>query len=184
MKIETEDVSKVSDFQRYILHSGRSFSTEEELKAGYGRYRKACHDILLTEDEFIIEADNCYETETLKEVYSILTGLVKQKKMRAGDVYDYAHYQWCLTSPEAIVAYEKEFHEWVVNNCDVEISETKAKNAINLIWDLEIDLIEMIGIPYFYSTDWQFIRFNYGGSAWLWKDGELYPIVADESVKN
>ncbi|MGP8313309.1 hypothetical protein ACG0Z4_20855 [Enterocloster aldenensis] len=179
IRTNTDDFSKLSDYEKFILDRGFEFKTEEELKAGYDRAWKCGHGVLLTEAEFVIEAGKYYEVETLKKVYAALVGMVEQKKMRASEIYTYARFKWCLRNPEAIVAYQRERDEWEVNNCGTEVSEDDAKEAINSEWGFEKDRVQIIGTPYYDATDWQFIRFDCGHMTWLWKNGNLYQVYAD-----
>lgn len=178
IRATTDDFSKLSDYEKYILDRGFEFKTEEELKAGYDRAWKCRHGILLTETEFIIEAGKFYEPVTLKKVYAALVGMVEQKKMQASDIYTYARFKWCLRNPEAIVAYQSERDKWEVNNCGTEVSESEAKEAINSEWGFEKGLVQIIGTPYYDATDYQFIRFDCGHMTWLWKNGDLYQVYA------
>lgn len=179
IRTNTDDFSKLSDYEKFILDRGFEFKTDEELKAGYDRAWKCGHGILLTEAEFVIEAGKYYEAETLKKVYAALVGMVEQKKMRAGELYSYARFKWCLRNPEAIIAYQRERDKWEVNNCGAEVSEDDAKEAINSEWGFEKDRVQIIGTPYYDATDWQFIRFDCGHMTWLWKNGNLYQVYAD-----
>lgn len=81
IRTTTDDFSKLSDYEKFILDRGFEFKTDEELKAGYDRAWKCRHGVLLTEAEFVIEAGKYYEAETLKKVYAALVGMVEQKKM-------------------------------------------------------------------------------------------------------
>ena len=135
-------------------------------------------NILITEEEFVIEAGKHYEGETLKTVYAALSELVNQKKLRTSEVYAYAHYKWCLRNPEAIIAYQEGHDKWEVNNCDTEVSEDKAKIAVNSEWGFEASRIRVIGTPYYDATDYQFIRFDCAFMTWLWKNGNLYQVYA------
>lgn len=179
IRTTTTDFSKLSDYEKFILDRGFEFKTEELLRAGYDRLWKCAHGILLTESEFVIEAGEYYEVETLKAVYAALVGMVEQKKLRVGEIYSYARFKWCLRNPEAIVAYERDRGEWEVNNCGAEITEEEAKIAVNSEWGFEISRIKIIGTPYYDATDWQFIRFDCGHMTWLWKNGDLYQVYAD-----
>lgn len=50
------DLSKLTDYEKFVLDRGFEFGTAAGLKAGYDRMWKAQHGILLTKDEFLIEA--------------------------------------------------------------------------------------------------------------------------------
>jgi len=176
-KIRAEaDTAKLTSFERFILDRGWEFETEEAFKAGYDRFWKCQHDILITEEEFVIEAGKHYEAETLKTVYAALLELVNQKKLPASEVYSYAHFKWCLRNPEAVVAYQEGRDRWEVNNCGTEVSEDEAKIAVNGEWGFEASRIRIIGTPYYDATDYQFIRFDCAHMTWLWKNGNLYQV--------
>lgn len=179
IRTETTDFSKLTDYEKFILDRGYEFKTDEELKAGYDRLWKCGHGVLLTEAEFVIEAGKYYEVETLKATYAALCKLVEEKKMRAGEVYSYARFGWCLRNPEAIVAYEEGRDKWEVNNCSTVATEDEAKEAINSEWGFESSRVQIIGTPYYDATDYQFIRFDCGHMTWLWKNGNLYQVYAD-----
>jgi len=169
----------MTDFERFIHDRGWEFKTEEALKAGYDRVWKARHGILLSEDEFVTEATNPNtDPETLKAVYAALVGMVKEKKLTAADVFQYARFSWCLKNPEAIVAYEYGGGRWLVNNCATAISEEEAKIAINREWGFEVSRVKIIGTPYYDATDWQYIRFDCAHMTWLWKNGNLEQVYA------
>lgn len=179
IRTTTADFSKLSEYEKFILDRGYEFKTDEELKAGYDRLWKCGHGVLLTENEFVIEAGKYYEAETLKATYAALCGLVEQKKLRAGEVYSYARFGWCLRNPEAVVAYEEGRDKWEVNNCSTVATEEEAKEAINSEWGFESSRVQIIGTPYYDATDYQFIRFDCGHMTWLWKNGNLYQVYAD-----
>ena len=176
------DFSKLTDYEKYVLDRGWEFKTEEELKTGYDRLWKCSHDILITEDEFIAEAELGIKTfsqwneDTARDVYKTLTEFVKAKKLKSADVYRYAHYKWCLRNPEAIIAYEVENGKWEVNNCATEITEDEAKIAVNSEWGFEASRIKIIETPYYCATDYQFIRFDCAHMMWLWKNGDLHQV--------
>lgn len=165
-------------FDKFILDRGYEFDTEEELHAGYDRLAKCKNNILITQDEFIIEAGKHFNPEILKEVYNVLLSLVNQNKLRAAEVYSYARYGWCLCNPEAIIAYQEGRNKWEINNCCTEITEDRAKIKVNSEWGFEASRIKIIGTPYYDATDYQFIRFDCAHMTWLWKNGSLYQIYA------
>jgi len=179
---KTTDFSKLSEFEKFILDRGWEFKTEESLQKGYDRLWKCCHDILLTQDEFVEEAGmgiiafSQWNEELTRTTYNTLAELIKSGKLKADEVYRYAHYKWCLHNPEAIVVYEFERGKWIVNNCDTEISEEAAKIAVNREWGYEASRIKIIGTPYYDATDYQFIRFDCAHMTWLWKNGNLYQV--------
>jgi len=136
------------------------------------------NDILITKEEFVIEAGMHYEETVLREVYDALAVLVNSKKLRASEVYSYAHYKWCLRNPAAIIAYQEGRDKWEINNCDTEVSEDAAKIAVNSEWGFEASRIRIIGTPYYDATDYQFIRFDCAHMTWLWKNGNLHQVYA------
>lgn len=174
------DGAKLSDFEKFILDRGFYFETEEALKAGYDRYWKSGHGILLTEAEFIAEARlQCpknYDIETLSEVYTALVELVEKKVLAPSEVYGYAYFKWCLKSPDAIIAYQTDPSKWSVNDCGAEITEEDARVKVCEEWGFEASRIHIIGTPYYDATDWQFIRFNCAHMTWLWRNGSLYQV--------
>lgn len=175
---ETTDFSKLTDFEKFVLHDGYKFETEEALKAGYDRHWKSMHGIKITEEEFIIEAGSHFDAETLKTVYAALSELVEQNKLRASEIYGYAYYKWCLRNPKAVIAYQEGRDKWIVSNCDTQVTEEAAKIAVNSEWGFEASRIKIIGTPYYDATDYQFIRFDCAHMTWLWKNGNLYQVYA------
>ncbi len=171
-------LTEMSDFEKFVHERGWEFKNEEALKAGYDRLWKCKHDILLTEEEFVVEAGANYDADTLKAVYAALADLVKQKKLRAAEVYGYSRYKWCLRNSKAIIAYQEGRDRWIVNNCDTEISEDEAKLAVNDEWGFETDRVQIIGAAYYDATDYQYIRFNCAHMTWLWANGNLYQVYA------
>jgi len=165
----------MTDFEKFIHDRGWEFKTEESLKAAYDRLWKCQHNILITKEEFVIEANKPTE-RTVEAVYDALVALVNDKKLRASEVYSYAHFKWCLDDPKAIVAYQTEPNKWLVNNCGTEVTEDAAIIAVNSEWGFEASRIRIIGIPYYDATDYQFIRFNCAHMTWLWKNGNLYQV--------
>ena len=182
IRTSTQDFSKIGAYEKFVLDRGHLYQTEEELKAGYNRAWECQHDILITEFEFMQEAGSRYDGELLKSVYDVLVKLVEQEKIKPGEVYRYARNKWCLRNPDAIIAYEtyqRGRDEWLVNNCDTEIAEAEAVLKVNREWGFEASRIDIIEVPYYDASDWQFIRFNCAGTAWLWQGGNLYGVYAD-----
>lgn len=171
-----KDINSVSDFDKFVLNEGFRYETKSELQAAYDRHWKSAHDILITLDEFIIEAGK-KSTESASDrlisVYETLVNLVEAKKLRPGEVLGYAHYRWCLNNPEAIIAYQTGLDKWTVNNCGEEITEEAARLKVCEEWGFETGRVRIIGTPYYDATDYQFIRFNCGHMAWLWANGDL-----------
>lgn len=161
---KTVDTSKITDFEKFVLDRGYEFKTKEALQNGYDRRWKAAHSIAITESEFITEAQGLYpdnyDVDTLKEVYARLMDLVAAKKLKAGEVYGYANFKWCLRNPDAITAYQAERDRWHVNNCGTEVSKDEAIVAVNAEWGFEASRIKIIGTPFYDATDYQFIRFD------------------------
>lgn len=76
----TEDFSKLSDFDKFVLNNGHRYKTREELHAGYDRHWKAAHDILVTMEEFLIEADK-KQSDLAADTYKALIALVMVKEL-------------------------------------------------------------------------------------------------------
>lgn len=167
--------AEMTDFERFIHDRGWEFKTEEALKAGYDRLWKCKHGILITQDEFLTEAKMQGE-EAAKEVYNALAALVAGGKLTTADVYRYARFRWCLKNASAIVAYQVERDKWAVNNCDTEISEEAARIAVCEEFGFEASRVRIIGTPYYDATDYNFIRFDCGGWAWLMRNGSIYQV--------
>ncbi len=68
IRTTTEDFSKLTDFEKFVLDNGYKYKTEMSLKAGYDRHWKAYHGIMLTAEEFAAEAGKQY-SETAAKVY-------------------------------------------------------------------------------------------------------------------
>lgn len=165
-------------FARFRHEYRWKYEFTDDLHAAYTRYLKCNQNILLSLNEFLIEAQ-CYneDIETLTKVYEAISHLIEQGKLPPSEAYQYAHYRWCLHKPEAIVAYEVETlggWKWIVNNCDTEISIEAAVQKVFEEWGFVEKTINIIGTPYYESTDWQYIRFNAGHMSWLWKNSSLY----------
>lgn len=171
----TKNLSKLSDFDKFVLDNGYRYETQEALRAGYERHWKAAHNILVSMDEFLAEAEK-KQSDPAADVYEILTGLVEAKKLRPGEVLNYAHFHWCLDTPEAIVAWQTGRDKWTVNNCSTEITEEVARIKICEEWGFETGRTHIIGIPYYDSTDYQFIRFNCAHMTWLWQNRNLLQV--------
>lgn len=172
---KAEDLSKLSDFDKFVLNNGYLYETREALQAGYDRHWKAAHDILVTIEEFLTEAKKELSV-TAGSTYNALAKLVEEKKLRPGEVFSYAHYHWCLNNPEAIVAWQTGRDKWSVNNCDTEITEEAARIKVCEEWGFETGRVHIIGTPYYDATDYQFIRFNCAHMAWLWQNGSLLQV--------
>lgn len=173
---------KPSKFERFVLDRGFLFETDEALKAGYDRYWKSGHNIIMTVDEFIEEAElgahpfSEEEKDIAKEVYEVLNKFVNKGILKCFDVYGYARYNWCLDNSAKIKAYQVDKDRYVVNNCSEEISKNEAIIAINKEWGFEASQIKIIGTPYYEATDWQCIRFDCCGMSWLWAEEDLYKV--------
>ena len=181
IRTETKDFNALNDFEKFILDRGYLYDTEAKLKAGYDRAWKACHGIMVTEEEFAAEVKSRVKWDKELDVsplYEVLSRLVKENKLKPGDVFQYAVYTWCLRNPEAVVAYN-EGRQWLVNNCDTEISEDRARIEVCEEWGFEASRVKIIGTPYYDATDWQFIRFNCAHMSWLWTNGNLYQVYID-----
>ena len=166
---------KMTGYDKFVLDRGWEFKTDEALKAGYERLWKCKNNILLTQDEFLCEAKK-HESEATKKVYAALSALVESGKLAASDIYSYARFRWCLNDENAIVAYQIERGKWQVNNCDTEITEDAAKIRVCQEFGFEASRIKIIGNPYYDATDYNFIRFDCGGWAWLMRNGSIYQV--------
>lgn len=181
IRTETKDFNALNEFEKFILNRGYLYDTEEELKAGYDRAWKASHGIMVTAEEFAAEIKSRVKWDkelNVSPLYEVLSQLVKEKKLKPGDVFQYAVYTWCLRNPKAVIAYN-EGNKWLVNNCGTEISEERARVEVCEEWGFEASRVKIIGTPYYDATDWQFIRFDCAHMTWLWKDGNLYQVYAD-----
>ncbi|MDE7245235.1 MAG: hypothetical protein K2O18_14860 [Oscillospiraceae bacterium] len=171
----TKDFSKLSDFDQYVLNNGYRYKTREELYAGYERHWKAAHDILVTMDEFLIEADK-KKSDPAAYTYKALVNLVEVKKLRPGEVLNYARFRWCLNNPEAVIDYKIGRDKWAVNNCDTEITADEARIKVCEEWGFETGRTHIFKTPYYNATDYQFIRFTCAHMTWLWQNGSLYQV--------
>lgn len=172
IKAKTEDFSKISHFEKFVLDRGYKYKTEGELRAAYDRAWRASHNILITLEDFLAEAEK-KPTDPAVDTYEVLVGLVEEKKLQPRDVMQYAHFRWCLNKPEAVVAYQTDPDKWTVNSCETEIAEEQARVKVCEEWGFEASRVRIIGLPYYDATDWQFIRFNCGRMSWLWHSGNL-----------
>ncbi len=172
----TADMANLTHFEKFVLDRGFNFDTEESLKAAYDRAWKASHGILITREEFMLEANLHYEHQNAGETYDALAQLVTAKKLTPGEVLTYARYNWCLDHPEAVLAYQTERDRWIVNNCDNEITTERAVMEVNAVWGFEASRIKVHGIAYYDSTDWNWIRFDCAGMSWLMCNGTLYQV--------
>lgn len=187
IKAKTEDFSKISPFDKFVLDYGYKYATEEELRAEYDRSWRASHNILITLEDFLVEAGK-KPSDPAADTYEALVGLVEEKKLQPRDVMEYAHFRWCLNKPEAVVVYQTAPDKWTVNNCDTEITEERAKVEVCEEWGFEASRVRIIGTPYYDATDWQFIRFNCGHECvksgfeknWKPKDRRLGQIGKEE----
>lgn len=168
----------MTEFEKFIEERGCEFENEDALRAGYDRQWKGARGILISREEFIAEAmlRSTRNADVLSDVYTELLWLVNNGYLSASDVYQYAHYKWCLNSPSAIICYRTGTKEWQVNNCESIISEAEAKIAINREWGFEVSRIKLSGEAYYDATDWQFIRFDCGSMSWLWRNGDLHQV--------
>ncbi len=161
-------------FENFKREYGWRYKIEGEVEEAYERRVRLSQGGQLTEDEFIIEAGDDYEADTLRSVYGRLTELVQEGKLESSDFLAYTAYRWCLRDASAIVAYPVDSNHWEVNNCGTVATEDQAKVAINREWGFEASRIRIIGTPYYDATDYQFIRFDCAHMCWLWKNGNLY----------
>lgn len=172
IRSETTDYSKLNEFEKFVLDRGYNYQTEAELKAGYDRLWKTRRGILLSEEEFLTEAEP-KDKGAAADVYSVLVALVDKKAITASDVYQYARYKWCLRDPLAIVAYQESREKWIVNNCAEAITEEAARVKVCEEFGFEASRVKIIGTPYYDATDWNFIRFDCAGWHWLMNNGGI-----------
>ena len=142
----TKDFSKLSDFDKFVLDNGYRYETQEALQAGYDRHWKAAHNILISMEEFLAEAEK-KPSDPAADVYEVLVRLVEEKKLGPRALLSYANHHWCLGKPEAVVAYQTGHDEWLVNNCDTEITEDAALVKICEEWGFETGRIHIVGVP-------------------------------------
>jgi len=143
--------------------------------AAYDHLWKCSHDILITKDEFMLEAGE-KSKDTAGAVYDVFAEFASQNKLSASAVYIYAHFRWCLNDASLIVAYRLERNKWLLNSCSAEVSIDEAKACVNKEWGFETGRIEIIGTPCYDATNYQFIRFDCGHMRWLWNGGYLYQV--------
>ena len=183
-KMSEDPSDQPSIFDKFVLDRGFLFKSEEELKAGYDRYWKSTRNILITADEFIVESElgSCpfsdEKREKAKEVYGILANYADKSIISTEEVYSFAKHNWCLDRPEAIEVYQIDSNglHYVFNSCSERISQEEAIVRINNEWGFEASRIKILGVPYYSSTDWQFIRFDCCGMSWLWAEESLYKV--------
>ena len=170
-----------SDYEHWVTSYGGRYDTEDALAAAYARRMKNSQGILVTEEEFLAEACvvlymDAELRESAAKTYRALAELVEHGFMKPSDVYGYACYGRCLRHPEAIIIYQEEQNKWHVNNCETKVTVEEAVLAVNREFGFEASHIKIIGTPYYDATDWNFIRFNCAGWAWLWKNGNIYSV--------
>jgi len=173
-KLRNELKDKPSDFEQFVIDCGQRYSTLNLLGEAYDRHYKSNHNMLITEDDFIAEAGEFYDAETLKVVYNKLKGFYELHRLTARELYDFARFKWCLRHPEAIIARKLNEQRWHVNNCDTEISIPEAQIRINDMFGFEASGIEIVGTPYYDATDCQFIIFRTREIEWIYCNGNLF----------
>lgn len=172
----TSDMAHLTLFENFVLDRGYEFPTEESLKAGYDRVWKSSHGIMVTLEEFLEEANLHVKHPGAADTYALLVALVAEKKLDPSSVMAYARFAWCLNTPEAVVAYQTNADRWIVNNCETEITKELAVLEVNTEWGFEASRVRILGSAYYDSTDWNWIRFNCSGMAWLMCNGSLYQV--------
>lgn len=80
---DTADTGKLTAFEKFVLDRGWLFSTEESLKAGYDRVWKSSHGIMITQEEFLAEANLRRKHANAAETYNALAAMVAEKKAGA-----------------------------------------------------------------------------------------------------
>lgn len=169
---ETADYEHLSRYDKFVLDRGFEFETEEALAAAYSRSAKAAKGILLSKEEFITEAERIRPGRA-EELYDVLTDLAEQGAVTPLQVYDFARFNWCMDAPEAVVVNQTGPKSWAVNTCACEYTVEKAILKINAEWGFEASRIEILGTPYYGSTDWNYIRFDCAGMAWVMCNGDI-----------
>lgn len=173
---ETADFANLKPFEKFVLDNGYLYDSSDALKDGYDRAWKAQHGITLTEEEFAAEVMSRGKLVDASGLYETVMEHVNAGRLTAGDVMQYAHYRWCVNRPEAVIAYQVGREKWEVNNCSEEITEEAARIEVCEEFGFEASRVKIIGTPYYDATDWNFIRFNCSGRAWLMKNGEIYQV--------
>ena len=167
---------QLDSYGKFAWNQGWKYPTQKTFQDAFHRFQKYQAKQLLSEEEFVQEAGDRYDPDTLKAVYARLVKLVEEGKLPVEEVYRYASYKWCLRSPKAVIACQTGPKEWIVNCCDTEISAEAAVTKVNEEWGFEMDRIQIIDVPYYEATDYQFIRFACGGTHWLWADEQLFEV--------
>ena len=176
LRLETKDFNALGNYDRFVLSEGYLYETEGELKAGYALCEKARRGELITREEFAARVRNKFGDKRVDDLYRKLTGLVKAGVLQPSDVYAYASYGWCLNEAESVVYFQVGPDKFIVNNCDTRIEESNAIVKVCREWGFEASRVKIIGTPYYEATDWQFIRFDCAGMAWLWTNEQLYMV--------
>ena len=131
---------------------------------------------MMTKEEFAEEVEKRIQGVDTSKLYDVLSKHVKAGRLKKSDMILYARYGWCLQNPEAVIAYEAargKLGGWIVNNCSTEISKVNARVKVCEQFGFEASRVEIIGTPYYDSTDWNFIRFNCAGWSWLINNGDI-----------
>lgn len=172
IRAETEDYTTLSDFERFVLDRGYYYKTEAELNDAYARAKKAERGELVTKAEFDAEM----RRDHADRLYDVLVELASKGILTHGELFAYARYGWCANAPVSVIYYQTGIEKYVVNNCDTQISEAEAVVKVCREWGFEASRVKIIGTPYYEATDWQFIRFDCAGMAWLWAKEQLYMV--------
>lgn len=164
-------------FHAFQRDEGWKYDTEDDIRAAYDRKVKSSQGVPLTEEEFLAEL-GAKNTLAGRRLYAKLLPLVETNALRAIDLYQYAHFRWCLHHPEAVIACEIGPKRWTVNNCGEEIATDRAKQIVNKEWGFETCRIEILGTPYYDATDWNFIRFRCGSVEWVMHNDSLNQVYS------
>lgn len=180
--MELEQIQKMSQestdkmYIAFLRDNGWKYKNEEEAIAAYARMKKSADGVPLSWEEFAAELTAAQSDHLAQQLYTKLLALVDQGALTALELYHYAKFKWCRSHPEAVDAYQTGPKQWAVNNCCEEIPEDRARLLINSEWGFEASRIEILGTPYYESTDWNFIAFRCGPLNWLMKNDDLYKI--------
>lgn len=185
-KIKAKHTAReLDDFEKFVLDQGYRYPAKAALEAAFERRWKTRHSILLTAEEFESEAMSGGKmTGKFREVYDVLIDHIQAERLEKSSLLEYACFRWCLKNPEAIIAYQTDVgkdlpisRKWAVNNCSAVISEESARLCSCEEFGFEASRVKIRGTAYYDASDWNFIRFDCVGWAWLLHNGEIKQIL-------